>query len=230
MQEEIWKDVIGYEGLYQVSSLGRVKSLSYNKTGKEKILSPCRRMGYPSVILYKYGNKKHKTIHSLEAEAFIDKDYRLKGLVINHKNFNRDDNNLENLEIITARENTNLKHIPHSSKYTGVCWNKREQKWESRITYDGSQKYLGKFNTEEEASHYYQSALICINEGRIDDIKRSVKAKSSKHKGLCFVRNRNNWNVVIPINGKKTYLGSFKTENEAFNALSEYKNKYKIEF
>jgi hypothetical protein len=226
---EIWKDVIGYEGIYEVSNFGQVRSLSYNKTGKVKLLSPCRRMGYPSVVLHGNGKKIHRTIHSLVVEAFIDSNYKLKG-VINHKNFNRGDNSLENLEIITARENTNLKHIPHSSKYTGVCWNKREQKWESKINYGGSQKYLGKFTTEEEASWYYESAFICIKEGRIGDIKKNIKAKSSKHKGLSFVKNRNNWNVVLPVNGKKTYLGSFKTEDEAYKVLFEYKNKHKIEF
>lgn len=227
---EIWKDVVGYENVYEVSDLGRVRSLSYNKTGKVKLFSPCMRMGYPSVSLSKNGKKKHKTIHSLVVESFIDSDYKIKGLIVNHKNFKRDDNRLTNLEVITNRENTNLKHIEHSSKYTGVCWNKRENKWESRITFNGSQKYLGKFKSEDEASLYYEEALMCINEGRLGDIRTSIKTKSSIHKGLSFVSQRNNWRVVLPINGKKKYLGSFKTEEEAYNVLLTHKLKHEVEF
>lgn len=227
---EIWKDVIGYECRYKVSNYGRVKSLNYNGTYFKKILSPCNRNGYPSVTLFNDGIRKHRTIHSLVAESFIDKDYKLKGLVVNHKNFKRYYNVLSNLELITPRDNTNLKHKKHSSKYTGVSWNKRENKWESWIVVNGLQKYLGKFKEEEEASKYYEDALICINNGKINDIKTNVRTKSSVHNGLCFIKKRNNWRVTLPIDGKRKYLGSFNTEQEAYSVLIMHKIKHGIEF
>ena len=69
---EIWKDITGYEGLYQVSNLGRVKSLSYRGSRREKMLKPLKnREGYLFVILYKNSEVKHFTIHRLVANAFI---------------------------------------------------------------------------------------------------------------------------------------------------------------
>jgi len=114
---EIWKDVISYEGLYQVSSLGNIKRLNYRGTGKEMLLSTSLRRGYPAINLCKNGKIKGKAIHIMMAEAFIDKDYKSKGLVVNHINFKRDFNVLSNLEIVTYRENTNKKHIKRSIVY-----------------------------------------------------------------------------------------------------------------
>lgn len=102
---EEWKDVIGYEGLYQVSNEGRVKSLERyvdSKNGskrfeKEKILKYCiTKNGYPSVILAKFGTRKLKKIHRLVGETFIPNPDNLPQ--INHKNEDKTDNRVENLE------------------------------------------------------------------------------------------------------------------------------------
>ena len=69
--KEVFKDITGFEGLYQVSNLGRVKSLNYGRTGKEKILSPGNNWGYQMVSLYKNGIRKQFKIHRLVAETFI---------------------------------------------------------------------------------------------------------------------------------------------------------------
>lgn len=119
MEKEVWKDVIGYEGLYQVSSLGRVKSLSYDKTGQEKVLKQGIRLGYPYVELHKRGYpKKKKQVHRLVAMAFIPnpegKPY------IDHINTQKDDNRVENLQWVTCKENCNnpltLKHKSDGQK------------------------------------------------------------------------------------------------------------------
>lgn len=103
---EIWKDIKGYEGLYQVSNKGRVKSLKYNKTKKEKVLkSSTNNAGYLSVELWKYGERKKCYIHRLVATAFIDNQEN--NLEINHKDENPENNSIENLEWCNRKYNNN---------------------------------------------------------------------------------------------------------------------------
>lgn len=106
---EIYKDIKGYEGLYQVSNFGNVKSLSrYVKIGNnnrfinEKILKPISvSFGYTAV---NFVNKKRKQflIHRLVAEAFYGQN---NNLVVNHIDFDKTNNRLENLEFCTQKEN-----------------------------------------------------------------------------------------------------------------------------
>ena len=102
---EEWKDIKGYEGLYQISNKGRVKSLGNNKTKKEKILKPRKCNGYFSVRLCKKGEKpKPFDIHRLVAEHFLPNPDNLP--VVNHKDENKLNNNVENLEWCTFAYNT----------------------------------------------------------------------------------------------------------------------------
>jgi hypothetical protein len=80
-------------------------------------------------------------------------------LVINHVDFNKLNNKVDNLEIITNRKNANQKHLKSSSVYTGVCWHKPNKKWMSYISINGKSKYLGLFTNELEASEAYQKEL-----------------------------------------------------------------------
>lgn len=108
---ENWKDVIGYENLYQVSNLGRIKSLPKkvsNGNGtfitQEKILKPyLDKSGYHTVNLYLNKKKKLHKIHRLVGIAFIDNPDNKPA--INHKNSIRTDNRVENLEWVTFSEN-----------------------------------------------------------------------------------------------------------------------------
>lgn len=91
--QEIWKDVVGYEGLYQVSSFGRIKSLFRDK----RILKPQKNIhGYLKVGLYKNGKCKIFNIHNLVANAFIENPNNYK--YVNHKDENKTNNRVENLE------------------------------------------------------------------------------------------------------------------------------------
>ena len=112
---EIWKDVDGYSGLYQVSNFGNVKSLSKHvpcKSGKtrklpEKILKPAKTdSGYFVVCLSKNKISKHYKIHRLVASAFIENKERKK--CVNHIDGDKTNNNVSNLEWCTYSEN--MKH------------------------------------------------------------------------------------------------------------------------
>jgi len=110
---ENWKDIKGYEGYYMVSDLGNVKSLERSvmtyqglKTRKERILKPYLTNGYARICLHKDGNKKMCNIHRLVCEAFLP---ALDGKeIVNHKDGNRSNNLLSNLEWFTQSEN--IKH------------------------------------------------------------------------------------------------------------------------
>lgn len=112
--KEVWKNISGYEGLYQVSNLGRIKSLPhkvYNKLigeyiSKEKILKQGSLVrGYKGVGLYKNGKEKTQKVHRLVAEAFIPNPNNYPE--VNHKNEDTSDNRVTNLEWCTSKYNSN---------------------------------------------------------------------------------------------------------------------------
>lgn len=119
MEEEIWKDIPGYEGIYQASSLGRIKSLpriihvtrssyrtgSYSYTVQEKIMSPSIRTGYLGITLTKSDKKYNCLIHRLVAKTFLP-EYS-DNLEVNHIDENKLNNCLKNLEVCTREYNKN---------------------------------------------------------------------------------------------------------------------------
>lgn len=107
---EIWKDVIGYEGLYQVSNLGRVKSLGNggsknSKFSSERILKTCEIKGYLRVTLSKDGKQKQYSVHRLVALAFLPNPYNLP--MVNHKDECKTNNACSNLEWCSVKYNNN---------------------------------------------------------------------------------------------------------------------------
>jgi hypothetical protein len=167
--EEIFKDVPCYEGLYQVSNLGNVKSLPrkvYNYTNfyisKENILKPYltgKKRKYKVVDLYRSSKRNCSRVHQLVAITFLGHKIDGHKLVIDHINNNPLDNRVDNLQIITNRENVSKDIKNASSKYTGVYWHKKANKWMSLIQINKKSNYLGLFKTEEEASLCYQNKL-----------------------------------------------------------------------
>ncbi len=128
--QEIWKDIPGYEGLYQVSDLGRVKSLERYKNNNggfvkvpEKIFNGAPRNGYLLVGLSKGGKRKTCAIHRLVAIAFIPNPENKP--TVNHINGNKTDNRAVNLEWNTDAENirhafaTGLNGFEHSKNKKG---------------------------------------------------------------------------------------------------------------
>ena len=169
MQKEEFKDVPNYEGLYQISNLCNLKSLSYLKKGnksvfktKEKILSKnINKQGYLYFKLSKDKKRKTYKAHQLMAITFLNHKPCGMDLVIDHINNNKLDNSIENLQIITSRENTSKDRKNKTSKYTGVSWCKLNKKWKAQIYIKTKKKYLGLYNTELEASEAYK---IYLNE------------------------------------------------------------------
>ena len=167
---EIWKDIEGYEGLYQVSNLGRVKSLPKEWVGGKgvirkhngKILKQVLCKGYGRVFLYKKGTRKRYYVHQLVAMAFLNHMPNGYVLVVDHIDDDPQNNRVDNLQIVTNRFNTCKTQGKYSSKYKGV--NREGNKWRARIYVNGKHKYLGSFTCELAAHHAYQNALKELGE------------------------------------------------------------------
>lgn len=134
--KEIWRDIEGYEGYYQISNLGRVKSLErdvyksngdFHRRKKEKIKTPkITSDGYSAVTLSVDCNNRTFSVHSLVAHAFIPKPCSKESLEINHKDTNRKNNRMDNLEWVTHKENVAYSvslgnYYVHAGEKNGRC-------------------------------------------------------------------------------------------------------------
>lgn len=161
---EIWKDIPSYEGKYQVSNLGRVKSLRRNK---EKLLKyVTTKDGYYQVCLQVNGKQISIKVHQLVAIAFLNHTPCGMKLIIDHKNDIKTDNRVENLHVVTNRYNVCKTQNAFSSKYKGVCWDKSRNKWISYIKINGKRMHLGRFDCEIEASLTYENKVNEITKGQ----------------------------------------------------------------
>jgi len=169
LEGEIWKDVVGYEGLYQVSNLGRVYALpkewktgrySHKRSHDGKLLSlNISTVGYYKALFSKNGKKRNIDIHQLVAQSFLSHVRCGYKIVVDHINNNKLDNRVENLQLVTQRYNTTKSIIKCSSSYIGVSWVERNKKWRAQISKNNNKVYLGLFNCEIQAHLAYQKAL-----------------------------------------------------------------------
>lgn len=156
---ERWLPVVGYEGRYEVSDQGRVRSLI---TGKIRA-QHTRSHGYLCVSISRLpaGVYVAKTVHSMVAEAFIGP--RPAGFVCDHANRNRRDNRRVNLRYVNKRQNgANANRQRGASGLIGVRrapWAK-QGRWQAYISYENKQKYVGLFATKEEAAIARDKAAI----------------------------------------------------------------------
>ena len=176
MDKEEWRDVNGFEGLYQVSDLGRIKSLErkcFRKCGrlhyskKEFIKKTCvDSHGYVNVGLSIDGINKTYKVHQLVAVAFLNHKPNKHKLVIDHIDSDKTNNRLDNLQIVTQRFNTSKSNVSKTSKYTGVSFYKQTNRWVASIYIDGKTKRLGYFLDEHEAHLAYKDAIMKLEKKR----------------------------------------------------------------
>ncbi len=156
---EIWKPIKNFEGLYEVSNFGKVKTLSYNKTKQRRELKlRDTGTGYLNVALYNKRERRDVRLHQLVWDHFGDADRA--GLVIDHIDNNPLNNNIDNLQLLTNRENTSRgwrqkgKTLP-----IGVSYHITKKKFIARININGKPIHLGGYKSSLEASDAYQEAL-----------------------------------------------------------------------
>ncbi len=160
----IWRDIPGYEGHYQISDKGLVKSL---KWGKERILKPRYMRGYQNVWLSKDGNTKSIQVHQLVTMAFLGHTPNGMSVTVDHINGVKDDNRPENLRLVSHRENIHAyyRQAPSTSRYVGVSWDKKTGKWTAQIYVNKKDIYLGRFVCEDKAAKAYQDAAKTYRDG-----------------------------------------------------------------
>lgn len=151
------KPIKNYERYY-VSKLGHVFTIG--RTSQLKEIAPCKTpKGYLKVWLYKNGKRKMFYIHRLVAQAFLENPEALP--MVNHKDFDKTNNDVDNLEYCTARYNVIYSAIAKktSSEYLGVTWNKSVRKWQAQYQIGKKKIYIGCFDTQEEAHDAYVNAI-----------------------------------------------------------------------
>jgi hypothetical protein len=231
---EVWKDIPDYEGYYQVSDLGRVKSLKRTiirknfksiKNLKCTIIDRILRQTIGSKNYFKVNlNKdlKVKTfqIHVLVAMAFLNhKPDGTHKIVVDHKLNIRKNNKLSNLQLITQRKNCSKDKINCSSIYEGVYLTKKNN-FISQLQVKGRSVFLGIFTNEKEAGEAYKKAVLTIENGEELILKR--REISSKYKGVFFNKRANKWVSSYYFKGKIQFISYCKTEQEAYELRCKY--------
>lgn len=190
--EEIWKDVVGYEGLYQVSSIGRVKSLPRNGTTKLfKILKPGLFKGYYGIHLSRHNKIKVITVHRMMGFAFMMDSY-FEGAQINHLNGIKTCNLIDNFKWVTASEN--IQHA-HDS---GLC--KPAKYWLGKTgNHHHTSKPIMQFDLHGKFIKEYISATFAAKENAFNrqHISQCCSGTRQQSNGFIWRHKQTIWNDIL---------------------------------
>lgn len=170
---ERWVDIIDYENIYQISNYGRIKRLAHliktptgiivTKVDTMMKITTCghKNRPYKSIGLYKNGVQKRYRIHQLMYYSFNINIKKEKGMCVDHIDNNQLNNNLENLQLITHRENVSkdIKKEIKTSKILGVYYDKNTKFFKSKITINKKTYFLGCSKNQEDLKNLYSNAL-----------------------------------------------------------------------
>lgn len=179
---EKWKDVLGYEGLYQISSLGRVKRIARKDFAGHSVpeiilKNMITKDGYPTVDLVKNRKRKHANIHRLVAMNFIDNPLNLRQ--VNHIDEDKSNNSVDNLEWCTPEYNVN-----YGTRTFRAFKNKRN----NPVVGINLKTGLKIWFKNAELSKYYGFSPSCISQ--------CINGKRNKHKGYTWVAEKERGKVI----------------------------------
>lgn len=166
----MWKDIINYEGLYQINEEGQIKNLATNKILKNRI----GKRGYCEVMLYKNKSTKQFKVHRLIAETFIPNpnDYPC----VNHKDENKLNNNINNLEWCTHKYNVN-----YGTRTQRMVQTQRQiKKGKSVLCYDKNMNLICIYRTISEGARAVNGKPSNISKCCQDNIYRNKKYRTSR--------------------------------------------------
>lgn len=196
--EEIWKDIEGYEGLYQVSNLGKVRSCdryvrSVSKSGKVYrrrlnglILQDYQSDGYHMIDIQKYNIRESFLVHRLVAKAFVDNPDNKPA--VNHIDRNKDNNSYNNLEWVTNQENS--QHAKLTGHDFGKAWRGKHMTHDQRLNLSkcSTKKMPVKCIETDQTFESIKSAADTYNVTS-ETIRYSIRnSKPIKNKQYTFIR------------------------------------------
>lgn len=237
-ENERWVPIEGFEGSYEISDHGNVRSLDrtiinslgYSSFVKGVNIKPDKSHRYLRVHLVQNSKGRRWFIHKLVAAHFVPNDDKITKTQVDHKEEGSSRNNhYKNLQWLSPRDNS-VKHVlskTKKSKYIGVCMNSYDNsKWSSSISLNKKVRSLGTFTTELEAAEAYKTALAYIELHRElpPIIKRKSKVVYPKI-SIYFSKSKNGFvgNIYFKHNEKK-YIITRKDRSEVERVCNEFLN------
>lgn len=197
MHEEAWKPVVGYEGKYEISNHGKIRSLNYHSTGLTRELKKrLDRYGYPCILLSCGKSRKHHTIHRLVAEAFIPNPENKSE--VNHIDGDKQNNHVSNLEWVTMKENQRhawAHGLKEKSREESSKRGKTDKTIKRLALYNEQRKkpiVARNVSTGEEIVFSTQREAARAINGDQGNINRVLRGEVSQHKGYTFRYSKEN--------------------------------------